>query len=205
MKLDIKKIKEQEAYFKSELYRVLKNYMLTIQKGILSRDIVDLLTGVKWERHFDVIPELNINGDRPDLLVTVDEEPFLVIETKKRRNNEVSSVASYVFKTYKYAKKLRVKYYMVCNGWLSFILCDLYPYLIGVYGVELTENFAKYLLLGLIKFDYKRESDIFSQLPRVPDKFEVEKKYIPSILRRLSKEKTEVSEKLLSEWLKKIH
>ena len=204
MKLDIRKTKKQEAYLKSELYRVLKNYMLTTQKGILYRDILDL-TGLKWERHFDVISELSINGKRPDLLVTVDEEPFFVIETKKRMKNEVYSAATYVVRAYRYAKKLRANYYMICNGWLSFILCDFYPYLIGVYGVELNKNFAKYLLLGLIKFHHKRESDIFSQLPSVPDKYDVEKKYIPSIIRSLSKVDNRISESLISEWLQKIN
>jgi len=43
MKIDINKIKKQEAYLQFELYRIINNYIEKIQKGILSRDVLDLL------------------------------------------------------------------------------------------------------------------------------------------------------------------
>ena len=97
MKIDLKTITEQEAYVQFELYRVLKNYILTTQQMPLRRSVFDLLD-FQWERAFDIFPEVPIKGGKIDMLVTVDRNPFFVIETKKRFENESSSIARKVVK-----------------------------------------------------------------------------------------------------------
>jgi len=206
MKLDLKAIAEQEAYLQFELYRVIKNYILTTQQTPLSRSVFDLL-GFKWERAFNVFSEVLIKGERIDLLVTVDGEPFFVIETKKRVKNESYSIARKVVKTKTYAENVGARFYSVCNGWLTFIFSFYdYPYLLGVCGVDLTEDYAKKLLLGLIKFQNKNTLDVLSKLPRVPDRFDVEKKIIPSILQQYAMIDRRVTpETYLSTWLNNIY
>ena len=206
MKVSSAIIKEQEYYIQFELYRILKEYILTTQKDILRRKIIDLLD-FKWERQFNIYPEVPVDSERIDLLITIDENPFLVIETKKRFKRESYSIAAKVAKTNSYAKKIRARYYAICNGWITllFSLYD-YPYLLGVYGVELSEVFAKGLLLGLVKYHHKKGKDILSLLPKVPDRFNVEKKIIPAIIQRYSSIDSRIDPAThMKVWVKNIH
>jgi len=207
MKVNPVEIREQESYIQFELYRVLKEYILKVSKNIFERSIFDM-PNFKWEKNFGVYPEVRVNGEWIDLLVAIDDDPFLVIETKKRYKNETNSISKKVLKTNSYAKKIGARYYAVCNGWilLLFSIYD-YPYFLGVYGVEFSEAFAKNLLLGLAKFYFgKRETDIFSNLPKVPDRFDLEKKIIPAVLNRYAKIESQIDPKTyLNTWLRNIH
>jgi len=204
MGIDFKRVLRQEAYLQFELYRLIRDYTDKIKQGILSRDIIDLLDR-KWERSFHIYPEVPINGDRIDLLITIDEWLFLVIETKKRYIHESNSIARKVMKT-KYAEKIKARYYSVCNGWINVIFSSYkYPFLVGVYGVEFNEDYVKNLLLGLVIYDEKYKNDILLKLPRVPDEFDVKEKIIPSILKSYSKIDDRININNLSTWLEKIH
>jgi len=215
MRLDLKAVTEQEAYLQFELYRVIKYYILAIanarspsprQVSVPYSWVFDLLD-FKWEHTFDVFSEVPIKRELIDLLVTVDEDPFFVIETKKRVMNESYSIARKVVKTKAYAENVGARFYSVCNGWLTFILSLYdYPYLLGVFGVELSEDYAKKLLLGLITFQNKKTSDVLLKLPRVPDRFDVEKKIVPSILQHYARVDSRLTlEADLPNWLNKIH
>lgn len=57
MGIDIKRIVRQEAYLQFEFYRIINNYIEKLQRGILSRDILDLLDR-KLERSFNIYPEV---------------------------------------------------------------------------------------------------------------------------------------------------
>lgn len=199
-------IKEREYYLQFELYRILKEYILSTLKDFLQRKITEILD-FKLERQFNIYPEVPIDSERIDLLITIDEKPFLVIETKKRFKRESYSIAAKVVKTNSYAKKIKARYYAICNGWtlLLFSLYD-YPYLLGTYGVELSEAFAKNLLLGLVKYHHKKDKDVLSLLPKVPDRFNLEKNIIPAIIRRYSTMDKRIDPTTyLKTWIKNIH
>ena len=205
MKININKILKQEAYLQFELYRIINNYIEKIQKGILSRDVLDLLDR-QWERSFNIFPEVHVNEDRIDLLVTIDERPFLIIETKRRFIHESNSISNKVIKTKNYAEKINARYYSVCNGWINVIFSFYnYPYLVGVYGVELNEDYVKNLLLGLVILDEKYKNDLLLRLPKVPDKFDIKEKIIPSILKKYSQVDNRININNLSTWIDKIH
>lgn len=205
MDVDVNKIEKQEAYLQFELYRTIKNYTEKLQQDILSRDILDLLDR-KWERSFNIYPEVSINDDRIDLLITIDKWPFLVIETKKRYIHESNSIARKVIKTKKYSEDISARYYSVCNGWINVIfVTHKYPFLIGVYGVELNEDYVKNLLLGLVILEEKYKYDVLLKLPKVPDKFDIKEKIIPSILKAYSKIDNRINITNLSTWIEKIH
>lgn len=212
MKIDQKTIKEQEAYFQFELYRGLKDFIL-YSRGYHIYNLspyIPLQLDSKWEGVFDILPEAKIKKERIDLLVTVNDEPFLVIETKKRFINESHSIALKVVKTRTYAKNVGALFYMVCNGSVSFIFSlHNYPYLLGVFGARPSQdnyaNYAEILLYGLIKFQSTYNMDILLKLPSVPEKFDVEKKLIPSILKEFSKVEKRITPNSLTTWLEKIH
>lgn len=212
MKINQKTIKEQEAYFQFELYRGLKDFVLYSQGYYIYTlsPYIPLQLDFKWEGVFDILPEVPVKGDWIDLLVTVNGEPFLVIETKKRFKFESRSIALAVVKTRIYAKNIGAPFYMVCNDSVSFIF-NLHrnPYLLGVFSARPSKvdyaNYAELLLYGLVKFQNNYNMDILLKLPSVPDKFDVEKKFVPSILQEFSKVEKSITSNSLTTWLEKIH
>lgn len=204
MNLNLEEIFSREAYLQCELYRVIKNYILTTKQTILHRNVFDLLD-FKWESAFDILPEVPVLGERIDLLITVDDRPFLVIETKKRFKVESSSMAKKVAKTKKYAENIGARYYSICNGWINMIfsLHNL-PYLLGVFGVSLDSDYAKKLLLGMVKFNRSSNLDVLSQLPGVPDSFDVEKKILPSVFKEYMKNDNRIGEHSFNQWIERV-
>lgn len=186
MKLNSDALKESESFIHFELYRILKGFVLDHSKSKI-RD-------KKWASKIkDVLVEVPVNGLRPDIvIIKEDDRPLLVIETKKRTKNESYSISCKMEKTRDYANKLGSRYYAVCNGWILILMNKArYPYLLGIYGVKLDYDYARNLLVGIIKYsegEYDSNMDILNSLPKVPDYYDIEKKILPAIARKLNQE-----------------
>ena len=204
--LDVKKLKELEPHVHFELYRVLKNYV----------DNVPVIDGelMGYWKPEGVFAEVSVDGERADLVITIKgAKPFLVIETKRRVKGEGASCAWKMMKAKGYAEKTNTRYYAVCNGWIFLLFHRFFwPYLVGVYGVEMKENFAMNLFMGLAEYEHGRYMEKLNLLPAVPDVYDVEKKVIPPVAKRfVSEDKTKSSEEvmkeaeqLLKQWIDRI-
>ena len=151
--------KKREYLIHFELYRILKNAII---KGITAHDY----------EFVNVWPEFSVNGERTDLIVTARFSkgrirPFLVIETKKRilTGHAGTSFASKVKKTWKYAEKFGVHYFVVCDG--LFFLLFKYRSLIGAYEVEMSEEFAQTFLIGVVEHSYTSSKETLNLLPKI--------------------------------------
>lgn len=140
-----------------------------------------------------------MDGERADLVVMKSEaQPFLVIETKKRvKVQPGKSCARKTVKAKNYADKLGAPYYAICNGW-TFLLFSRgeWSYLIGAYGVETNNDFARNLLLGFLNQKY------LNSLPDVPDPYELEKRVLPFIAKTFAP--FAEPESLLKKWISRI-
>ena len=199
------KIIEREFFIQFELYRILKGFVLDHSRSKLRDE--------NWaDKIKDVFVEVPTDGDRADMVVTIeDDRPLLIIETKRRtKSKEGWSISRKVVQAINYAKKLGSRYYAICNGWIL-LLFNLYkyPYLLGIYGVNINYDYARNLLVGIAKYyyegEYDKNMDILNFLPRVPDYFDVEKKIIPAIAKLYHSINDNLSiEELLEAWKKRI-
>lgn len=139
-----------------------------------------------------------VDGERAGLVVTKNAKPVLVIETKKRvKVQPGKSCARKTVKAKNYADKMGAPYYAICNGWTFLLFSRLeWPYLLGAYGVETNDAFARNLLLGFVNREY------LNSLPDVPDPYELEKRVLPFIAKTFVP--FEEPESLLKKWINRI-
>ena len=211
--LDVKKLTELESYVHFEFYRVLKNYVMRLpnqDRQFMKKCVHEVE---------DVFPEVPVDG-KSDLVVTIKgANPFLVIEAKQRRKGEANSCAWKMVKTKDYAERIKARFYAICNGWHFFLFERGFPYFLGAYGVErnedrveVTEDFARNLLMGLAEYCYRSKREKLDLLPTVPEAYNVEKQIVPAMARRFaSEDKTKSpeevekeAEQLTKEWMNRI-
>jgi len=185
---DVETVKKREAYIAAELYRVFRN----------SLDLIGKHQSGWFLRH--VLPEYPVNDEKADLIVMGplyrEMKPLLVIETKQRVYNRIGpSLANAVRQVEKYAKKLGSRYFAVYDGWMFLLFDSIHPYLVGVFSAsiesELTEQFARRVLIGLLDLSYSNKKDELDQLSKFRDKDFLFKKVLPSIANMLSKERVQ--------------
>lgn len=197
MKVNLDKFKESEYFVQFELYRILKDFVLDHSRSKM-RD-------KNWANSIkDVLVEVPINGLRADIVITKENDrPLLVIETKRRTRSEGYSISHKMEKARDYANKLGSRYYAICNGWILILINEArYPYLLGIYGVNVDYDYARNLLVGIVKYsegESDSNMDILNSLPKVPDYYDIEKKILPAIARMRKQEN------LLNEWKKRIN
>jgi len=194
---EIREAREREAYISYEFYRLLKN---AISRGLLYRD-----SGCEFK---EVVPEFPIGERRADLVVFAvkygrSAQPFLVIEVKVRAYNRPGpSMAKAVKRALNYASSLGATvtpFSAVYDGWELMIFKNVTPYLIGAYGSLRDEDQAENLLLGLEEFSYKSKRDLLNTLPKHADPDFLLKRIMPSIVKELAKDPSEVKS-LMDSW-----
>jgi len=184
----IGQLKEKESYIRNEVYRIFKN---AIKDGVIySKDTYK-------EVFVEILPEVPImigerRTKRADLVVYAQQfsevKPRLVIETKQRALDQPGkSFANFSKKTKSYAEKLDAWHYVVYDGYYWFQFSRLEPYLIKGLTVEpefqLSEEFAKTILLTVAEISYTSERRYFKQLDKysLADKGFVKRKILPSL------------------------
>ena len=197
MKLNSDKFKESEYFIQFELYRILKDFILDHSRSKM-RD-------KNWANRIkDVLVEVPVNGLRADIVITKENDiPLLVIETKRRTMSEGYSISCKMDKAKDYAYKLGSRYYAICNGWILILMSEArYPYLLGIYGVNIDYDYARKLLVGIVKYsegESDSNMDILNSLPKVPDYYDIAKKILPAIARKRNQED------MLKTWKQRIN
>jgi len=180
-----RRCKKREYLTHFELYRILKN---SIIKGITAHNY----------GFVEIWPEFPVDGERADLIITARFSkgrisPFLVIETKQRILTAYAgtSFALKSKKTRKYAEKLGVHYFGVCDGWLFLLFKNIS--LIGAYEVEMSEEFAQTLLMGIAEHSYTSRKETLNSLPKIskPNLRILEEVILPPIKKYFEVEKSE--------------
>lgn len=128
-------------------------------------------------------------SERADVVVFKKEEPFLVIEVKKRAFTQPGrSLAAASKQVYKYARKLQSPFSAVCDGWI-FILYKTYRNFrpLTIVGYNSTDTYAINLLSELLANEGSSAyAFVNSKLPQVPDPDFVMRRIIPVIERELT-------------------
>lgn len=193
----IDRAKKKEASVAYDLYRLLKNAILS---GVSYPE-----TQCEFK---DVVPEFPIEDKRADLAILVSKyrkalEPYLLIEVKTRVFNKPGpSIASAIKKTRLYCQKMTPNgypFYAIYDGWSLFVLRDIKPYLLVAGGTIRDEYQCSYLLRGLEEYSYKDKLDSLAELPKHADPDFLMKRVMPSVAKIFATDGRE-EEQLLDLW-----